>query len=109
MNVLLALRKGCPLMFDADGRFRERCAYYRMMARNAVHRAALTKNFEQRGQLFNVALGWHALAVQIEESLGVLEREETRSADTAATGPAITGAVPVLPVLHYEIQARDRA
>ena len=76
MNVPLALRKGYALMFDADGRLRERSAYYRMMARDALRRAALTNDTEQRGQLFNVALSWHALAVQIEESLGVLEREE---------------------------------
>ena len=65
-------------MFDADDRLRERCAYYRMMARDALSRAALTKETEQRAQFFNVALGWHALAVQIEESLGVLEREERK-------------------------------
>jgi hypothetical protein len=68
--------EGMSIMFDADGRFRERCSYYRMMARDALRRAALTKNSDQRVQLFNVALGWHALAVQIEESLGVLERGE---------------------------------
>ena len=55
---------------------RERAAHYRKMALEALLRASDAEEIWQREQFFNLAKGWHTLAVQIEESLAAAERLE---------------------------------
>ena len=64
----------------SDDLLRDRCLHYRMMARDALRRAEASGSAVQREELFSLALGWHALAVQIEESLFALEQQREPAA-----------------------------
>jgi hypothetical protein len=56
---------------------RERAAHYRKMALEALSRASVAEEVWQREQFFNLAKGWHTLAVQIEENLAASAQLES--------------------------------